>query len=248
MILPPRIEAGVDLAGKVCDVMGGLYLAYDVFRRHAGPLGFLTRAATYSLMLAVPSWLALGAGFGAIAGFGLGGLVAFDYWVLARRQRHQRSSPLSQPWWSGLARGVVLGAAVVPRFGARFGVVLLACECLLLSVVYGLGWVPTFRFSTGRFVPSRIAFRGSVLRAAAMGLAAAAAAQIVWGLSQAELFGGLILILTAVGGLVLMVLVPYVEYWIERAPEWFFIFAGMTFLFCGLVCDSIPSVLVLLRS
>ncbi len=246
MILPARVVAGLDLAGKTCDALGGLYLAYDVFRRHAGPLGLLTRAATYSLILGIPAWLALGAAFGAIAGVGLGALVAFDYWALARLQRQQRSSPLTQSWWSGTARGAALGLAVMPRFGWRFGAALSASEIVLLTAVYAAGWVPTFHFSSGRFLPPRATLRGAVLRAAAMGAGAAAAAAGVWGVLPAERFGALILGLTAFSGLFLSLVVPYVEYWIERAPEAFFIYAGLALLFCGLICDAIPSVLVLL--
>lgn len=245
-ILAPRAAAGIDLVGKTLDVMGGLYLAYDVFRRHAGPLGILTRAATYSVVLAVLFAVPLGASFGAIAGAGIGSLLALEYWLLARHQRLQRSSPLVQSWWSGAARGMVLGCAAVPRFGMRFGATLLVSESCTLGVIYGLGLVPTSRFSPRRLTFSRTALRGALLRALAMGAAAAAAAGLVWGEVPAERFGLLIAGLTTLAGFLLTVSVPYLEYWVENAPESFFIAAGLALLFCGLVCDSIPSVLVLL--
>jgi len=243
-----RELAAVGLTGHVCDLIGGLYLAYDVFRRHAGPLGVLTRAVTYSVLAAVPSWLALGLPFGAICGTGFGFLVSWDHWRLARFQRLERSSPLTQSAPAGAVRGVVLGLALIPRYGWRFGLTAAAACAALGALVYGLRWVPTYRSYPGcGLLPPVPVLRAGVLRGVAFGAGVALAAVTTITAFPAARLGG------EVGGLVALVsfaigaVAPRVEYWTEKAGDSFFVYAGLTLLFCGLLCDSVPHILELLR-
>jgi hypothetical protein len=247
MPLSARFTAGLSLVGVVCDAVGGLYLAYDIFRRHAGPLGLLTRLVTYSIAIAIPSWIALGPAFGVIMGCGVGLLLSFDNWLLARRQRLQLNSPIYQSPAAGATRGLVLGLAAVPRFGWRFGLVFMGAACSLMALVYGLGFVPTYRPHEGRrFSLPRSSVQGSLVRALTAGAGAAVAGLIVRGLGEAESLGLLFAFLLTLISVVVAVITPLVEYWTENAPDAFFIYAGLSLLFCGLICDSIPQVAVLL--
>ncbi len=247
MTLTEREVACFNLIGVVCDALGGLYLAYDVFKRHAGLLGLMTRVATYSVVLALPTCLALGPGFGLISGVGLGSLVAFDNWLLARRQRLQQSSPLTQPASSGFLRGIVMGVASMPRFGWRFGLFFMAAAAPLTALVYGRGFIPTYRpYATNRLGSRLPTLRGAVMRSLALGAGAAVAAYALKGLGEAEHFGGLVAFLVAISSLAVALILPGVEYSIEHAPEAFFIYAGLALLMCGLACDSIPPAFVLL--
>src|SRR5205809_317483 len=51
MIVGDRANAWLAFSGTICDAVGGLYLTYDLLGGRKGPLGFLTRAATYSLVV-----------------------------------------------------------------------------------------------------------------------------------------------------------------------------------------------------
>jgi hypothetical protein len=62
----------VSLTGLILDVLGGLYLAYDLLGGKKGPLRLLTRVVTYSVCYTIAYSTLLGLGFGLIAGAGLG--------------------------------------------------------------------------------------------------------------------------------------------------------------------------------
>lgn len=253
MTLSEQAVAGISLAGSVCDVVGALYLAYDVFRRHAGPLGLLTRAVTYSLVMAVPGWALLGPAFAAIAGSGLGTLIALDQWRLSRHQRLQLSSPLTQSAWAGAARGVVLGLACIPDRGWRFGLATSGCAGGLAGLLYGAGLVPTFRpYRGGGWLPPRHAMRAAVLRGLALGAGVIAAGALVGrggaaGAGAATELGLELAGLVALVSVLVALVAPVVEFWIDNAHDSFFVYAGLGLLFCGLVLDSIPHIVVLLR-
>jgi len=55
-----HIVAGVAIAGTSLDVLGSLYLAYDLLGGQHGPLRVLTRMVTYSVVFG----LGYGAGLG----------------------------------------------------------------------------------------------------------------------------------------------------------------------------------------
>jgi len=247
VILSVRTEAWLELMGKVCDALGGLYLAFDIFKRHSGPLGVLTRAATYSVVLAAVSTPALGPSFGAIMGLGLGMLISFEFWRLARIQRLQRRSPLRQTTLAGVIRGAILGLAAMPRFGWRFGAVMALVSAACLALVYGQGFVPTFRPEKDRlFYVPKASLRASLLRALAMAAGGVAAAALVPGRGGALAFGAEIGGLVFLSSLAIGLIAPWVEWRTESASDAFFVGAGLLLLFCGLTLDTIPQAAVLL--
>src|SRR5438067_13332262 len=72
IVIDRHIIAAVSIVGTVCDVMGGLYLAYDSLGANNGPLRTLTRAVTYSLIFCVGYGLPFGLLFGPRKGVELG--------------------------------------------------------------------------------------------------------------------------------------------------------------------------------
>jgi hypothetical protein len=60
--------AAVSIAGTFFDVLGSLYLAYDLLGGRHGPLRLLTRAVTYSVVFGVGYGIGLGLFFGLAAG------------------------------------------------------------------------------------------------------------------------------------------------------------------------------------
>lgn len=240
-----RFIAAVGLGGVFCDAVGGLYLAYDLFRRHSGLLGVLTRVVTYSIVLGVPFWIALGPAFGAIAGLGFGLLVAFDFWRLARIQRLELQSPLYQSPFAGAARGVVIGLASIPRYGIDFALVFGALAAAGLGLLYGMRYVRTTRVLEGRRIwPPRATIKAAFLRGAVIAIAGAGAVAIAGG--QLEDLGLLLGALVGVSSIAVAFITPHVEWWTEHAPDSFFITIGLALLAIGLVLDCIPHAAVLL--
>jgi hypothetical protein len=98
LVIDRHVIAGISIAGTVCDVMGGLYLAYDLLGGNNGPLRTLTRVVTYSLIFCLGYGLPFGLIFGPlkglelalVAGVGLGIILGLEYaHVTLDRTRNQ---------------------------------------------------------------------------------------------------------------------------------------------------------------
>ena len=83
-----HIVAAVSIAGSCLDVLGSLYLAYDLLGGQHGPLRVLTRAVTYSIVFGVGYGLGLGLVFGVAAGLATGITVAIELARAARKRDH----------------------------------------------------------------------------------------------------------------------------------------------------------------
>src|ERR1700686_3775937 len=64
--------AAVSITGTCLDVLGSLYLAYDLLGGQHGPLRLITRAVTSSLVFGIGYGLGLGLFFGLTAGIATG--------------------------------------------------------------------------------------------------------------------------------------------------------------------------------
>ena len=102
--------ATVSIAGSGLDVLGSLYLAYDLLGGQAGPLRLLTRAVTYSVVFGIGYGLGLGFFFGLAAGAATGVTIAIELTRMARMQDHY-----SLFWESVFSaiRGLAFGAGSV---------------------------------------------------------------------------------------------------------------------------------------
>src|SRR5215469_4651631 len=103
--------AAVSMTGSCLDVMGSLYLAYDLLGGQHGPLRLLTRAVTYSIVFGI------GYGFGLAAGITTGVTLSIELSRAARGLRHY-----SLPWealFSAL-RGLGFAAGIYRDLGVRF--------------------------------------------------------------------------------------------------------------------------------
>lgn len=80
--------AAIAIAGSCLDVLGSLYLAYDLLGGPHGPLRLLTRAVTYSILFGIGYGLGLGLTFGVASGLALGVTLAIELNRTAKRQDH----------------------------------------------------------------------------------------------------------------------------------------------------------------
>ena len=64
--------AAVSITGTCLDVLGSLYLAYDLLDGQHGPLRLLTRAVTYSIVFGVGYGFGQGLFFGLLTGVATG--------------------------------------------------------------------------------------------------------------------------------------------------------------------------------
>jgi hypothetical protein len=139
--------AAVSIAGSCLDVLGSLYLAYDLLGGQHGPLRLLTRAVTYSIVFGVGYGLGLGLVFGVTSGLATGITVAIELSRFARRQDH--FSLFGESVFSairGLAFAVGLSVMVGFRFGAAFGTLITLGQI----VAYSRGIRPGMDFGPSR--------------------------------------------------------------------------------------------------
>jgi len=113
--------AAISVTGACLDVLGSLYLAYDLLGGQHGPLRLLTRAVTYALVFGIGYGLGLGLFFGLAAGTVTGLTLSIALTRAARGLGHY-----SLPW-EGLfsaIRGFGLAVGLFPGCGlcirARF--------------------------------------------------------------------------------------------------------------------------------
>src|SRR5271169_5316793 len=92
--------AAVSITGTCLDVLGSLYLAYDLLGGQHGPLRLLTRAVTYSIVFGVGYGLGLGLLFGLASGVATGVTLAIELNRAARGLDHYSR------WWEGFFSGI----------------------------------------------------------------------------------------------------------------------------------------------
>ena len=109
-----HVVAAVSLAGIFLDVLGGLYLAYDLLGGQHGPLRLLTRMVTYSIVFGIGYGIGLGLFFGVACGLATGITVSIELQRTARRHDHY---PLQWEAVFSAIRGLAFGAATLPDFG-----------------------------------------------------------------------------------------------------------------------------------
>lgn len=123
--------AEVSLAGICLDVMGGLYLAYDLLGGRFGPLRLLTRAVTYTIVFSVGYALGLGLLFGLAAGAATGVTVALEMQRTASKGDHYawywewifsaiRSAGFAAGLWRVMGRQFALTFAALITLGQFF--------------------------------------------------------------------------------------------------------------------------------
>lgn len=228
--------AAVSLAGICLDVLGGLYLAYDLLGGEHGPLRLLTRMVTYSIVLGIGYGLGLGLLFGAAAGVASGITVAIE---LRRTARNQDHYPLAWEAAFSAIRGLAFSFAlywiVGLRFAATFGVLVTAGQIF----AYSRGMRPSLDYASSR--RPRIRRRhlwGAAARTAGYFIAALVCSIVVGRFYQDWPFAirvGLVTgFVTAVG----MTITPFIEYYADNLPERRLGVFGIWLLLCGFTLQS----------
>jgi hypothetical protein len=140
MMIDKHTLALVSIIGSSLDVLGALYLAYDLLGGEHGPLRTLTRAVTYGALFGAGYGLALGPVFGLASGLAHGITLAWEY---SRASRGE-----SKPgFWVDTSMsairgcGFALGASYL--FGARFGVTFGVFSAAGQAIAYRIGIRPT---------------------------------------------------------------------------------------------------------
>lgn len=237
MTLDHHHLAIVSLTGSSLDVVGALYLAYDLLGGRHGPLRTLTRAVTYSVLFIVGYSIPLGVAFGICAGLPAGITIALE---LARQSRD--GAAYSYRWEVLFAAvraiGFGLGASFIygHRFGMAFGSLSLAGQ----AFAYRRGIEPGMDYEVRR--APRITRRQLLAAAnrsvgyAMAGYISAAIAHhqmhaVMFGLDAGLGIGIVTAVVTAAG--------PYVEWISETVQERTLGAVGIALIFVGFGLQSV---------
>jgi hypothetical protein len=130
----------ISIIGSSFDVLGALYLAYDLLGGEHGPLRTLTRAVTYGALFGVGFGLAMGPVFGVASGLAHGITLA---WELSRASRQEPQPGL----WSDAAMSAIRGCGFAVgasySFGAAFGITFGVLSTAGQVIAYRFGIRPT---------------------------------------------------------------------------------------------------------
>jgi hypothetical protein len=130
----------ISIVGSALDVLGALYLAYDLLGGEHGPLRTLTRLVTYGALFGAGYGIALGPVFGLVNGLAHGITLAWEY---ARASRHQPKQGFWVDTVMSAIRGCGFGLGAAYLFGGVFGLTFGVFSALGQVIAYQIGIRPT---------------------------------------------------------------------------------------------------------
>jgi hypothetical protein len=227
--------AAVSIAGSCLDVVGSLYLAYDLLGGRHGPLRLLTRIVTYSIVFGVGYGLGLGAFFGLAAGIAIGVTMSIE---LNRVSRGLDQYSLQWEVLFSAIRGVGFGIGLYRIVGIEFA----SAFAVLITVGqvfgYSRGISPSMDYVASRRPRlTRRQFWGTVVRTFGYFATALVCSALVhhvnW--SFAIRVGLVTGIVTGVG----QTINPYIEYYADSLPERRLGVIGIGLILCGFALQSL---------
>jgi hypothetical protein len=228
--------ASISIAGSCLDVLGSLYLAYDLLGGPHGPLRLLTRMVTYSILFGLGYGLGLGLLFGVASGATIGITIAIELNRTSKRQDHY---PMRWEALFSAIRATAFGAALYPQVGLRFAVV----YALLLTggqiFAYSRGLRPSLRYLTDRPRFTRMFLWSTVLRTVGYMSAALICSRLVRHIEHPWIFSARLGIVTGLVTSLGMALSPHVEYYADHLPQRRMGVVGIALMFCGFTLQSV---------
>ena len=228
--------AVVSITGTCLDVLGSLYLAYDLLGGQHGPLRLLTRAVTYSIVFGIGYGLGLGLFFGLAAGIATGITLAIEFSRAARGLNHY-----SLPWEAlfSAIRGFAFGAGLYRTLGFGFAIAFASLITVGQVFAYSRGMRPALDYEASRRPRlTRRQFWGTVVRTAGYIATALICSTFIRHVDHAWLFairvGFVTGIVTGIGATVN----PYIEYYADNLPERRLGVFGIGLILCGFALQS----------
>jgi hypothetical protein len=235
--------AAVSITGTCLDVLGSLYLAYDLLGGQHGPLRLLTRIVTYSVIFGIGYGLGLGLVFGLVAGITTGITIAIELNRAARGLEHY-----SLRWEALFAamRGTAFASGLHQILGVRFAIAFAVLVTVGQIVAYARGMRPGMDYAANRRPRfTRRQLGATVTRAVGYMATALLCSFLAHRVDDAWLFALRVGLVTGVATAVGSVVTPYIEYYADHLPERWLGAFGIGLIFCGFTLQSLQYWLVL---
>ena len=233
----------VSITGTCLDVLGSLYLAYDLLGGQHGPLRLLTRAVTYSVVFGIGYGLGLGLFFGLASGITTGITLAIEFNRAARGLDHY--SLFWEAFFSAI-RGFGFALGLYRIVGVGFAIAFAVLIALGQIVAYSRGMRPSMDYEASRRPRlSRRQFWGTVVRTVGYTVTAVICSAFVHHVDHAWLFAIRVGLVTGIVTGVGITVNPYIEYYADNLPERRLGVFGIALILCGFSLQSLQYWLVL---
>jgi hypothetical protein len=226
----------ISIIGSSLDVLGALYLAYDLLGGEHGPLRTLTRAVTYGTLFGTGYGIALGPVFGLASGAAHGITLA---WEFSRASRNEPKPGFWLDTFMSAIRGCGFALGAAWSFGAKFGIAFGALSTVGQVIAYRIGIRPTVEYKPAtRPRVTRFQLLAAANRAAGYAVAGYLCSLLVHNREHAIAVGlkaGLAIgIVTAISG----TCTPFVEWTADHVPQKRMGVLGVGLIFIGFTLQS----------
>jgi hypothetical protein len=227
----------INITGICLDVLGTLYLAYDLLGGQHGPLRLLTRAVTYSVVFGIGYGLGLGPFFGLAAGIATGITVSIEFSRAARGLDHYSL------FWEGLfsaIRGFGFGVGLYRIVGFGFAMAFAILVTAGQVFAYSRGMRPALDYAASRRPRlSRRQFWGTVIRTVGYMATALVCSAFIHHVEHAWFFAIRVGLVTGIVTGVGITVNPYIEYYADSLPERRLGVFGIGLILCGFALQSL---------
>jgi hypothetical protein len=236
--------AAVSITGTCLDVLGSLYLAYDLLGGRHGPLRLLTRAVTYSVVFGVGYGLGLGPLVGLAAGIATGATLAIE---LNRTARGLDNFALPWEVLFSAIRGSAFGLGLYRLLGFEFAVAFAVLITIGQTIGYARGVRPSLDYQAAlRPRLSRRQLSATIVRTAGYIAAALVCSSLAHRLGHPWLFAIRVGLVTGLVTGVGITITPFIEYYADTLPERNLGAFGIGLILCGFTLQSLQYWLALL--
>jgi len=229
--------AAVSIAGTFLDLLGSLYLAYDLLGGQHGPLRLLTRAVTYSVVFGLGYGIGLGLFFGLASGLATGLTISIELNRAARGLPHY-----SLPW-EGLfsaIRGLAFGAGLYRILGLEYAIAFGTLITIGQIFAYSRGMRPSIDYAASRRPRlTRRQFSGTLVRTVGYIVTALVCSALVHRFDHAWPFAIRIGLVTGLVTGIGVTVNPYIEYYADNLPERRLGAFGIALIFCGFAMQAL---------
>jgi hypothetical protein len=229
--------ATISIVGISLDVLGSLYLAYDLLGGQHGPLRLLTRMVTYSVIFGMGYGVGLGPFFGLTTGLASGVTVSTETNRQARGLDHY---PLGWEACFAAIRGLAFGVGLYRILGFRFAIAFALLITLGQVFAYSRGVRPGMDYEASRRPRfTRRQFWGTVARTLGYISTALICSTFVRHIEHAWFFAIRVGLVTGLVSAVLQAVNPYIEYYADNLPERRMGVFGIGLMLCGFALQSV---------